>query len=132
RLEPGSALPGGGAVAEAIEPGHKVAVRAIAAGEAVVKYAQAIGRATCAIAPGAHVHSHNLVFEAGRLPVVPPGEAEHASEADRARTFMGYRRADGRAGTRNFVGIIASVNCSATVCHAIADEANKRLLPRYP
>ena len=45
---------------------------------------------------------------------------------------MGYRRADGRAGTRNFIGIIASVNCSATVCHAIADEANRELLPKYP
>ena len=45
---------------------------------------------------------------------------------------MGYRRADGRAGTRNFVGIVASVNCSATVCHAIADQANRELLPKYP
>ena len=79
------------------------------------------------IAPGEHVHSHNLVFEAGRLPVVPPSEAEHATEADRARTFMGYRRADGRAGTRNFIGIIASVNCSTTVCRAIADAGQPDL-----
>ena len=68
--------------------------------------------------------------KSGRLPVVPPSEAVHATEADRARTFMGYRRADGRAGTRNFIGILASVNCSATVCHAIADEANRTLLPQ--
>ena len=45
---------------------------------------------------------------------------------------MGYRRADGRAGTRNFIGIIASVNCSATVCRAIAEQANRTLLPKYP
>ena len=132
RIEIGTALPGGAVATALIEPGHKVAIKPIAAGEAVVKYAQAIGRATQDIAPGEHVHSHNLVFESGRLPVVPPSEAEHATEADRARTFMGYRRADGRAGTRNFIGIIASVNCSATVCHAIADEANRVLLPKYP
>jgi altronate hydrolase len=132
RLEPGTALPGGGATLSAIEPGHKVAVRAISQGEAVVKYAQAIGRATATIAAGEHVHSHNLVFEAGRLPVQAPGEAEAASSDDRARTFMGYRRADGRAGTRNFIGIIASVNCSSTVCRSIAEEANRTLLPKHP
>ncbi|TPJ24481.1 altronate dehydratase family protein [Mesorhizobium sp. B2-8-3] len=132
RIEIGTLLPGGAAATAVIEPGHKVAIKPIAAGEAVVKYAQAIGRATQAIAAGEHVHSHNLVFESGRLPVVPPSEAEHATEADRKRTFMGYRRADGRAGTRNFIGIIASVNCSSTVCHAIADEANRTLLPKYP
>src|SRR5690606_21466575 len=132
RLEIGAALPGGAVAEQVIELGHKVAIRPIAAGEAIVKYAQAIGRATTDIKAGEHVHSHNLVFEAGRLPVVPPGEPLRATEADRGRTFMGYRRADGRAGTRNFVGIIASVNCSATVCHAIASEANRRLLPLYP
>ena len=132
RLEAGAPLHNGASVAEPIEPGHKVAVRPIAAGEPVVKYAQAIGRATRDIKPGEHVHSHNLAFEAGRLPVVPPGAALRATEADKARSFMGFRRADGRAGTRNFVGIIASVNCSATVCHAIASEANRRLLPQFP
>lgn len=132
RLEKGTALPGGAATADAIESGHKVAIRPIPAGSAVVKYAQAIGRATQDIAAGEHVHSHNLVFEAGRMPVVPPSAPLVATETDKVRTFMGYRRADGRAGTRNFVGIVASVNCSATVCHAIADEANRRLLPLYP
>ena len=132
RIEIGTVLPGGAVATALIEPGHKVAIKPIAAGAAVVKYAQAIGRATETIAAGRHVHSHNLVFEAGRLPVVPPSEAEHATDADRARTFMGYRRADGRAGTRNFIGILASVNCSATVCHAIADAANRTLLPNCP
>ncbi|WP_315925022.1 altronate dehydratase family protein [Mesorhizobium sp. SP-1A] len=132
RIEPGMALPGDVSALEPIESGHKVAIRPISAGDSVVKYAQAIGRATRDIAPGEHVHSHNLVFESGRLPVVPPSEPVHATEADRARTFMGYRRADGRAGTRNFIGIIASVNCSTTVCKTIADEANRTLLPKYP
>ncbi len=78
-----------------------------------------------------HIHSHNLVFESGRMPVVPPSTPAEASAEDRARTFMGYRRADGRAGTRNFVGIIASVNCSTTVCRSIAERANRELLPQY-
>ena len=132
RLEAGAALPNGATAAVAIDPGHKVAISAIAAGDAVIKYAQAIGRATQDIAAGEHVHSHNLVFEAGRMPVVPPAPALEATEADRERTFMGYRRADGRAGTRNFIGVISSVNCSSTVCRAIAEEANRKLLPRYP
>ena len=132
KIEAGSILPGGAAAIETIEPGHKVATAAIPAGAAVVKYAQAIGRATRDIAAGENVHSHNLVFEHGRLPVVPPSAAVEATEADKARTFMGYRRPDGRAGTRNFIGVIASVNCSTTVCRAIAEHANRTLLPKFP
>ena len=131
-LAAGSPLPGGASVLTPIDGGHKVALRPIAAGEAVIKYAQAIGRATADIAAGEHVHSHNLAFESGRMPVVPPTEPVAARPEDLARTFMGYRRADGRAGTRNFIGVIASVNCSTTVCRAIAEEANRTLLPRYP
>lgn len=132
RVEAGTPLPGGAAAAGVIDPGHKVAIAAIPSGAAVVKYGQAIGRATRDIAAGEHVHSHNLAFDEGRLPTVPPAEPVTATEADRARTFMGYRRADGRAGTRNFIGVIASVNCSTTVCRAIAETANRTLLPRFP
>ncbi len=132
-VEPGTPLPGGAVAAERIDQGHKVAVRPIEEGAPVVKYGQAIGRATGAIASGAWVHSHNLVFDDEcRLGVGGAAPAVAATEADRARTFMGYRRADGRAGTRNYVGVIASVNCSTTVCRAIAEEANRTLLPRYP
>ncbi|MGN6144880.1 MAG: UxaA family hydrolase, partial [Mesorhizobium sp.] len=74
KVEAGAVLPGGAAASQPIEPSHKVAIKPIATGEAVVKYAQAIGRATRDIAAGEHVHSHNLAFESGRLPVVPPGE----------------------------------------------------------
>lgn len=133
RMEAGASLGGDLVTAEAIERGHKVALRLIKAGEAVVKYGQILGSATVDIAPGSHVHSHNLVFDDkvrlgvghGPLPV-------EATEADKARTFMGYRRADGRVGTRNFIGIIASVNCSTTVCRAIADRANHEILPDFP
>lgn len=130
-IEPGGELPDGVRAAARIDPGHKVAIHPIHVGEPVVKYGQAIGRATVEIAPGDHVHSHNLAFDQDRLSIGAPVPPEAASAADKARTFMGYRRADGRAATRNFIGIIASVNCSTTVCRAIAEEANKTILPRY-
>ncbi|WP_157017982.1 UxaA family hydrolase [Mesorhizobium xinjiangense] len=131
-VEPGTPLPGGAVAAERVDQGHKVAVRSIAEGASVVKYGQAIGRATQAIGPGEWVHAHNLVFDEGRLGIDAPAPAVAASDADLTRTFMGYRRADGRAGTRNYIGVVASVNCSTTVCRAIADAANRTLLPRYP
>ena len=130
-IEPGGELPGGVRANGKIDPGHKVAIHPVHIGEPVVKYGQAIGRATVEIAPGDHVHSHNLAFDQDRLSIGAPVPPEAASVADKARTFMGYRRADGRAATRNFIGIIASVNCSTTVCRAIAEEANKVILPRY-
>ncbi|MCV9967343.1 altronate dehydratase family protein [Pararhizobium sp. BT-229] len=130
-IEPGGELPDGVRAAAKIDPGHKVAIHRVGVGEPVVKYGQAIGRATADIAPGDHVHSHNLAFDQDRLSIGAPVPPEAASTADKARTFMGYRRADGRAATRNFIGIIASVNCSTTVCRAIAEEANKTILPRY-
>ncbi|PLK69997.1 galactonate dehydratase [Rhizobium sp. TH135] len=130
-IEAGHVLPGGAPAAAKIDPGHKVAVRAIRQGEPVVKYAQAIGRATTDIAAGDHVHSHNLAFDEDRLSVSGLAQPETATAADKGRTFMGYRRADGRAATRNYIGIIASVNCSTTVCRAIADAANRTILPYY-
>jgi len=106
-----------------IEAGHKVALRAIGRGELVLKYGQPIGLASAPIEPGAHVHGHNLEM----AEVMPPRAAAQAADAaaavmpvDSAATFEGYRRADGRVGTRNYIGVIASVNCSATVCKAIA------------
>ncbi|WP_186229203.1 UxaA family hydrolase [Burkholderia gladioli] len=105
-----------------IPAGHKLAVRDIARGERITKYRQTIGIALRDIAAGEHVHVDNL-----GMPPLHHSEAQaaatarHAAPAPRADTFLGYPRADGQAGTRNYVGVIASVNCSATVCHAIAD-----------
>ncbi|RVJ54570.1 altronate dehydratase, partial [Sinorhizobium medicae] len=84
-IAPGDRLVGEVSAVARIEPGHKAAVRAIEAGEAVVKYGQAIGRATSPIAPGEHVHSHNLAFDQGRLAIGAPVPPEAASEADRTR-----------------------------------------------
>jgi len=85
--------------------GHKVALAPIAAGDAVVKYGAPIGHATRAIAAGEHVHSDNLATAlAGRSDYrYEPGPAAPATAA--ATRFMGYRRADGRVGTRNEIWI---------------------------
>ena len=111
-----------------IPAGHKVAVRAVAIGEAVRRYNQIIGFASKPIAAGDHVHTHNLwmgeskgdfardyAIGADVKPPVPRREA----------TFMGYQREDGRVATRNYIGVLSSVNCSATAARAIADHFSR-------
>lgn len=112
-----------------IPPGHKIATRAIAAGAPVKRYNQVIGVARENIARGQHVHVHNLgMAEFAR---------EHAFGADvhptayvpEPASFMGIRRDDGRVATRNYIGILTSVNCSATVARAIADHFRRDVHP---
>lgn len=108
-----------------ILPGHKVAVAAIAAGEPVRKFNQIIGFAGEAILPGDHVHVHNVVlrdFSRRHEPGVAARPTEFVPAEARA-TFEGYVREGGAVGTRNFMGIIPSVNCSATVARGIAGYA---------
>lgn len=127
---------GGVVVSGLIPPGHKVAVRAIRAGQPVRRYNQIIGTAKADIAPGQHVHVHNLEFtDFARDHAV--GADVHPTDyvAEPAR-FMGIVRPDGRVATRNYVGILTSVNCSATVARAIADHFRADIRPealaRYP
>ena len=118
-----------------IPAGHKCAVRSLDAGAPVHKYGQVIGFATRPIRAGEHVHSHNLAFgeferEHRRLPAQPESAPVPASEM---RTFDGYVRAGGRVGTRNYLGIVTSVNCSATAARAIARQVeNSGILEDYP
>ena len=115
--------------------GHKIAVRPIPAGEAVVKFGQIIGYATTDIAAGAHVHVHNCAmgehdqdYKIG-VDYRPIRLRNDPSEA----MFMGLRRADGRVGTRNFIALCSTVNCSATVIRYIADRVNgSGVLDAYP
>lgn len=104
--------------------GHKIASRPIAKGENVVRYGQIIGQATEDIAPGAHIHSHNLGMG--------PHSSDYAIGAEytplpplEPRSFMGYHRPDGTVGTRNYLGILTSVNCSGSVARFIAEAAEK-------
>jgi altronate hydrolase len=117
---------------EPIELAHKVAVRPIAAGAPIRKFGQTIGFARTDIATGEWVHVHNV--DAGELHLdyafsteVPPAPAPIAG-----RTFQGYRRPDGRAATRNYIGIISTVNCSATTSKYVAQHFDRTVLADFP
>ncbi len=105
-----------------IPAGHKLAIRAVAAGETLLKYGQPIGRASCDIRPGDHVHRHNVEPTDARVERKrKPAPAVAPAPDEPARTFEGYLRDDGRVGTRNYVAVISSANCSASVARYVAD-----------
>jgi len=116
----------------AVKIGHKIAVRPIAAQGRVLKYGQTIGCATGPIEPGEWVHSHNLVNgDFVRDPAsatAPPAPPTPITD----RTFQGYRRGNGRAGTRNYLAIISTVNCSAAVSKAVARRFGPEQLKDFP
>jgi len=120
--------------AQEVPLGHKIATRAIAKGEPVLKYNTVIGYAGEDIVPGTWLHSHNVLFDdvvkdyAHGRDYVP---TRLLPESERAQ-FMGYRRADGRVGTRNYIGVFITVNCSATVARRIADYFDEERMERYP
>jgi altronate hydrolase len=116
-------------VAGLIPPGHKVATRAIEPGEAVRRYGQIIGFASRAIAPGQHVHTHNLAMGDFTRDYAFGQDARPTEVASSPATFQGIVRADGRVATRNYIGILTSVNCSATVARAIADHFRRDIHP---
>jgi len=117
---------------QAIPRGHKMAVKPVKVGEAVVKYAQVIGRAHLDIAPGDHVHTHNLNFSAVDQDYEFGTDLRLVTPATSQDTFMGYRRDGGKVGTRNYVAIITSVNCSATAARMIADHFTPAVMADYP
>jgi len=115
---------------DAVPMGHKVALRAIGAGDTIVRYGQIMGRARVTIEPGRHVHTHNVSFEelsfeyefpAGEIPIPEPPKAGPA--------FLGYRREDGRAGTRNYIAVVAASNCAAHTAGLIAASFRGEQLP---
>ncbi len=121
-------------VRQLIQPGHKVALKAVKENEPVRRYGQIIGFASQPIEPGDHVHSHNCsvqnytrdyayASEARSVEFVPPGQR---------RTFMGYQRADGRVGTRNYIAVLGSVNCSASTIRLAANSFGPEQLKDYP
>ncbi len=113
--------------------GHKIATSNIPSGQEIIKYDNIIGIATEDIKKGDHVHVHNTgmvdkkkdyEFSKGCKDIKILPSTEQA-------TFMGYRRENGKVGTRNFIGIISSVNCSATVCKKIAEAFDEETLSDY-
>ena len=132
QLMPGDSVPGENiTVRDLIPPGHKVATRAIKTGEAVHRYNQIIGFAKQDIEPGKHIHVQNLgVAEFERDYAI--GEGVHDTpKVAKPATFKGYKRANGKVGTRNYIAIIASVNCSATVVRAVANHFNRERLAAF-
>jgi len=136
-LQPSAALadpPDGLAVRQPIPAGHKVALRAISAGQPVHRYGQIIGLARQAILPGEWVHTHNLgVAGLDHDPAfgVDARPVSHIPEANR-RTFRGYRRPDGRAGTRNYIAVLSTVNCSAHAAREIARHFTPERIVAFP
>lgn len=119
-------------VREEVPAGHKIAVKEIPAAGPAVKYGQPIGLARETIPPGSWVHTHNLRAadsdvasdKAIERPAPPPPPAE--------RTFEGYRRAEGRYGTRNYLAVISTVNCSASVARFVAERFPQAALRNFP
>lgn len=121
-------------VRQSVPAGHKLALRSLAPGEAVRRYGQVIGVATRPVSPGEHVHTHNLgVQDFSRDPAfgVDAGRVETVPAEER-RVFLGYRRADGRVGTRNYVAVLATVNCSAHAARQIAHHFSPGMLAAFP
>ncbi len=120
-------------VAGLIPPGHKVAARAIRAGEPVRRYNQIIGFASRDIAAGEHVHLNNLAMGSSfERDYAFGADAKPTAFVDPPATFMGIVRPDGRVATRNYIGILSTVNCSATVVRGIADHFRGTELAAFP
>ncbi|WP_417241334.1 UxaA family hydrolase [Celeribacter sp.] len=116
-----------------IPRGHKMATVDIAKGAPVFKYAQIIGYAADDIAKGAHIHTHNLEFRNVEGAGYEFGtNLRPAAPATTIDTFMGYKRENGRVGTRNYIAVLTSVNCSATAARMIAQHFTPEILAAYP
>jgi len=115
---------------EAIPAGHKIALGAIRPGELVERYGQAIGRARQLIEAGRHVHTHNLSFEELQFDYEFPTTETHVPRPKKdAPTFLGYQRADGRVGTRNYIAVAAASNCAAHTAEMVARGFEGQTLP---
>ena len=118
----------------AIDPGHKIATQLIKKGDTIRKYDQIIGIAESDIRPGQHVHTHNLRmddFDRDYKFSESVRELDFVKPED-AATFQGIVRPDGRVGTRNYIGVLTSVNCSATVARHVARRFEKEIMAEFP
>ena len=133
-VEPGVTVQGVKAAARVMR-GHKMAAEPIAKGQPVLKFGQIIGFATEDIAPGSHVHTHNCSFATFERDYAFAQDArnEELLPPEARATFEGFRRANGKVGTRNYIGILTSVNCSASVARFMAEAVTKSgILEQYP
>jgi altronate hydrolase len=118
-----------------IPRGHKMAAGKIAKGQPVLKFGQIIGFASSDILPGDHIHTQNCSFAAFErdYAFAKDAKTETILPVEQQATFQGFRRSNGAVGTRNYVGVMTSVNCSATVARFIAEEVKRSgILKDYP
>jgi altronate hydrolase len=130
-LPPGMVVAEGVTTVERIPAGHKVAIRPIAVGEPIRRYGQIIGFATAPIAPGQHVHTQNCGMGDFAKDYAFGVDVTPTPNFDLPATFDGIRRPDGRVATRNYIGILTSVNCSAHVAGMVADVFRKNPFTGY-
>src|SRR5579863_9600419 len=132
-LSAGQKLRIDGVPVEVLDPvpaGHKVAIARIQPSEVVHRYGQVIGRAKELIEPGRHVHTHNVSFEELTFEYeFPTGEIAYPAPPKDVPTFRGYLREDGRAGTRNYIAVVAASNCAAHTAELIAGSFDSERLP---
>jgi altronate hydrolase len=114
-----------------VPPGHKILTRAVKKGEPLRKYNQIIGFATDDLPPGTHIHTHNCVMGDFERDYAFCADAHPTAYVNPPATFMGYRRADRRSATRNYIGIVTTVNCSAATSRMIAKHVEP-LLAQFP
>lgn len=113
-----------------IPAGHKVALRKKHAGDTVLRYGQPIGRAGTSIEPGDHVHVHNLQYEEREQEYqYPSGDLSEVQLSAEPNVWEGFLRADGRAGTRNYIGVVAASNCAAYTAQLIQRSYEDAVLP---
>jgi altronate hydrolase len=107
-----------------ISVGHKIALRPVDSGERIFKYGEVIGRATQNIEPGDWVHTHNVVpdFSGSEYEYATHHPATEYFSAEQAGTFLGYQRENGDVGTRNYIAVIATSNCSSHVASGIGER----------
>ena len=115
-----------------IPKGHKMAIKDVALGDPIIKYAQIIGYAAEPIAFGSHVHVENLEFRSVDQDYEFGTNVSNPEKNITRSTFFGYRRLNGKVGTRNTIAILTSVNCSATAARLIAEYFTSNMLKAYP
>ncbi len=113
----------------AVPAGHKMAIREIKVGDEVYRYGNVIGFATAAIGIGDHIHVHNLGYEERNANEIHPAAVPPRTAAASTATFLGYARPDGRAGTRNYIAVVAASNCAAHTAELVAQSFASETLP---
>lgn len=117
-------------IRQPVPAGHKLAIKPVRTGEPVYRYGNVIGFATAPIEAGDHVHVHNLGYKELDASDIVPGEGSEIHLPHVApRTFLGFQRADGRVGTRNYIAVVAASNCAAHASELIAQSFADEVLP---